>query len=77
MTRLLSEADAVERGFWPKVNKTDGCWLWTGSRKPAGYGTLTFPGRRTVQAHRVSYALHFGPIPSGLFVLHRCDVRAS
>jgi hypothetical protein len=27
----------------------------------------------TTTAHRVSYQIHKGPIPKGMFVLHRCD----
>lgn len=28
-----------------------------------------------VKAHRHSWAIHFGEIPTGLWVLHRCDNR--
>ena len=28
------------------------------------------------RAHRYSWEIHKGPIPDGLFVLHRCDVPA-
>ncbi len=57
-----------------------GCWIWMGTTNPAGYGTLfiglTADGsRHCVRAHRLSYQLHKGEIPSGLFVCHRCDVR--
>ena len=50
------------------------CWLWTASKYPAGYGQIRVGGNMQ-GAHRVSYELYIGPIPEGLFVLHRCDVR--
>lgn len=56
----------------------DGCWLWTGVLHQKGYGTLSFgpPDRRRAQfAHRISYELHKGPIPDGMFVCHTCDNR--
>lgn len=60
--------------FWPKVNKTASCWLWTGGLTLGGYGVLGRGGRSsgTLNAHRVSWELHHGPIPDGLEVLHNC-----
>lgn len=26
--------------FWSKVDKTDGCWLWTGANNGEGYGQI-------------------------------------
>lgn len=53
-----------------------GCWLWTGAMvHSTGYGTITHDGR-TVGAHRASFQTFVGPIPDGLQVCHRCDVRA-
>jgi hypothetical protein len=60
--------------FWPRVNKTDTCWLWTGFIAPDGYGQF-YAHQRTQPAHRVSYELTYGAIPAGLFVCHKCDVR--
>lgn len=66
---------SVEERFWAKVLKPiglDGCWEWTGAKWRAGYGMLLRDGRLD-GAHRVSWAIHFGPIPEGLWVLHHCD----
>lgn len=49
-----------------------GCWLWTGAAS-AGYGWF-WNGNIYEGAHRYSYSHHIGPIPSGMNVLHRCDV---
>lgn len=65
----------VEERFWSKVDKTETCWLWTGSRDAAGYGRVRFDGRLW-GAHRVSHMLFLGPIPDGLEVGHLCAVRA-
>jgi HNH endonuclease len=52
-----------------------GCWIWIGSTVTAGYGDMKVAGRH-VYAHRASYEAFVGPIPDGLHVLHRCDVRS-
>jgi hypothetical protein len=58
--------------FLQFVQKSDGCWEWTGHRNAAGYGHISLDGQ-FVLAHRHSWALFKGPIPDGLFCLHRCD----
>lgn len=65
--------------FWVKVVRArdDQCWLWTASVDRGGYGFLSRGARGDglVRAHRLSYELHKGPIPLGLYVLHTCDNR--
>lgn len=65
---------SVDRAFWARIEKTDGCWWWRGPLMPNGYGHLVADGIR-YKAHRLSYQLAHGPIPSGLLVLHSCDNR--
>jgi len=50
-----------------------GCWLWCGGFHSNGYGAFSFHG--TTLAHRASWMIHNGLIPSGMSVLHRCDTR--
>ncbi len=58
--------------FWAKVEKSDGCWLWTASKDGAGYGLFGRIDGKVHRSHRVSWALEHGEFPS-LCVLHRCD----
>lgn len=66
--------DLLLRRFWARVSKSASCWLWTGARAPNGYGHILARGV-IVAVHRLSWEVHAGPIPDGLCVLHRCDIR--
>lgn len=64
-------------GFWEKVKITPGCWEWTASKNQAGRGI--YNPRRAKKlgisplAYRVSWRIHYGELPEGLWVLHTCD----
>jgi|EndMetStandDraft_8_1072994.scaffolds.fasta_scaffold717341_2 HNH endonuclease len=49
------------------------CWVWVGGRNNSGYGTIHRNGWPE-GTHRTSWQVHRGPIPDGLWVLHKCDV---
>lgn len=56
--------------------RTSGCIEWSAGRYAAGYGKYSIGPhgqQRHLLAHRVAWALANGPIPPGLWVLHRCD----
>lgn len=62
--------------FWNFVEPVpfSGCWIWIGTdHGSSNYGTFAFSGK-TFKAHRFSWELRNGKIPSGMSVLHRCDV---
>ena len=63
----------IER-FWQYVRKTNNCWHWMGATS-CGYGVIRSegPSRSMIRAPRLSYELHFGPIPAGMHVCHTCD----
>lgn len=72
----------IEAEFWKLVNKRGPiqphvkhlgrCWQWGGRLWANGYGAFKKNGR----SHRLSWELTNGQIPSGVFVLHKCDNRA-
>lgn len=62
--------DRFEAGYMP-IPET-GCWWWIAAASSAGYGQLWADGK-VKYAHRVSYEMHIGEIPDGLFVCHHCD----
>lgn len=74
MPRIYLRTSPEER-FWRYVRKTKGCWLWTGTTNHWGYGMINLGGKhgRAERAHRLSWQIHCGPIPPGLFVCHSCD----
>lgn len=66
---------SIEQRFSEKyVVRDSGCWEWTAVRVRGGYGMIGGgPKRQNQLAHRVSYELKFGSIPSGMIVSHKCD----
>lgn len=65
----------VEDRFFRFVEAGEGCWNWTGSRKPSGYGQFWY-NDRPGYSHRWVYEFVFGPIPFALQIDHCCRNRA-
>ena len=57
-----------------KVDPLTECHLWQGSLTVSGYAQIRYRGQPQV-AHRLAWTLKHGPIPKGMDVCHRCDVR--
>lgn len=51
-----------------------GCWLWEGA-PVNGYGWICAPTKGSRFAHRASYQTFVGPVPEGLMICHKCDVK--
>lgn len=66
----------VYRFLFNVEKRDDGCWLWRGSITRGGYGRMKIGRGATRRAHRLAWELCRGPVPDGLFVCHKCDVRA-
>lgn len=68
----LKGRERIEKRFWPRVNKAEGCWEWTGSLfQKTGYGQFSI-GYNNYLSHRVSWWLTNGD-PEDRCVLHSCD----
>jgi hypothetical protein len=78
---FTDEEKAIIRG---KVNAfatidDKGCWLMRprskgNQKRKSGYSELSL-GKIHVPAHRAAYIAFVSPIPEGIFVCHKCDVR--
>lgn len=68
------------RSLWSRVKpQADGCWIWTGGKRKAGYGTFAVKNGQNwsqTTAHRAAYLFEVGPIPSGLEIDHLCKNRS-
>lgn len=62
--------EKLEEKYVPEPNT--GCWLWFGVTSGKGYGAMQVNKQQKL-AHRVSWEIHYGPIPKGICVLHKCD----
>lgn len=74
-SRKLSVEQRFNKFVVPSQCDQD-CWRWKGTKYGMGYGQLSavINGRKTaISAHRLSYTLYVGTIPTGLCVLHKCD----
>jgi hypothetical protein len=60
--------------FWSKVNigNPQECWNWKCGLFASGYGQFRLLGK-PVKAHRISYAIANGNLPTTMFVIHKCD----
>lgn len=77
--RAKKKRPLVDR-YWDNViqgDHPDDCWGW--KLKPTTYGYGTLQGTRddgshySEGVHRLSWTIHFGAIPEGLYVCHICD----
>jgi predicted XRE-type DNA-binding protein len=76
-SRVVDTGNAIERFHKKYVLKENGCWIWIGGSRKNTKG-ISYP-RHHVEgdigygAHRFSYEIHFGKIPEGMYVCHKCD----
>lgn len=73
--REIMELPNIKDRFWSKVDKrgSNACWEWK-ANKVHGYGLLATKSKSApIRAHRLSWMLHYGEIPSGMAICHSCD----
>lgn len=76
-TEKLKKLKDYERLFWPKVLKTDSCWLWQSGLDHEGRARITIgsgSSKITISAARYLMIIKLGRIlPEDECVLHSCD----
>ena len=67
----------LEERFWAAVVKTSGgCWLFNGVKQKRYAVISKGPGLGMISVHRLSYEMHKGNIPVGMYICHKCDVKS-
>lgn len=82
MTFRKNKGVPTEERFWSRVDKNGPivpyvgtpCWVWIDTFADARYGGFG-ANKRQYLSHRFSYELHYGAIPKGMQVLHKCDIK--
>lgn len=81
-TRIHKTKDEIKEWIENRVafEPSSGCWLWEKSINYSGYGVCHDPRTdrpiSTVRVHRLSFEIYKEPVPDGLVVCHRCDIRS-
>lgn len=67
----------LEERFWAQTTRdpNSGCWPCLAAG-PRGYSLIRLPtpSKKKIYAHRLSWEIHNGPIPTSMQVFHKCDV---
>ena len=69
---LTPELESLKQRLYSRVAVNGECVEFAGARIRFNYGTIGHAGKN-LKAHRAAWMVHFGEIPAGCFVLHRCD----
>ena len=74
-TLNATQDDSIEDRLLAGIERVteSGCWIWMGALDSCGYGQIGIAGVNQ-GPHRVSFETFIGTIPTGLCVLHRCDL---
>lgn len=73
-TEALSMTLRERFDYYAMPDPMSDCYLWCGAISSDGYGCTSVDGL-SAYAHRLSWEIHYGPIPTGMIVCHKCDVR--
>ena len=77
---MKTKEELREERFWEKVEilEVHECWEWDAATQSSGYGAFAYTPKRTVTAHRYSWAVHYnkGKLPlKDMHVMHLCDYK--
>lgn len=67
-----SDLETIKSRLEKFVTREDsGCWIWSGTKNPRGYGQINI-GRAPTYVHRIAVVLDGRDIPEGMEVDHLC-----